>query len=55
MTAKKIVKLGEAKASLERKKYKALVLDTFDRLDRTDKRELAEKRAEVERKARNTF
>lgn len=52
---KKVVKLGEAKASLERKKYKDLVLDTFDRLKRDDMREVAEKRSEVERKARNTF
>lgn len=55
MKNKVVVKLGEAKASLERKKYKSAVLNAWDQMKRSEKRELFDKRSEVERKARNTF
>lgn len=38
---------------LARKKHAKMVLSIFDRFEREDKREKAEKRAEVERLARN--
>lgn len=40
---------------LQKAKYGALVLNAFDKMERQDKRELAEKRAEVERNARNRW
>lgn len=40
---------------LHKAKYKALVLDAFNKLERKKKREQAEHRSEVERKARNRW
>jgi hypothetical protein len=50
-----VVKLKEAKASIERKRYRTAVLESFDRLERVEKRNLSERRAEVERKAKRAF
>jgi len=49
----KPIDMKAAKARMERKKYAAMVLGTFSRLEHEDKRKLEEKRAEVERKARH--
>lgn len=43
----------QAKAEQERKQHAALVLATFDRMTHENNRERLEKKAEVERKARN--
>lgn len=51
----KVVKFKEAKASIERKRYASLVLSVFDEQDKHAKRQLVEKRAEVERKARKAL
>jgi hypothetical protein len=40
---------------LAAKKYARQVLETFDKLGHQQRREQTEKRAEVERKARNTI
>lgn len=53
MTDRRIVDMSEAKQKLERKKYNTMVLDAFDRLTHQADREVQEKRAEVEREARN--
>lgn len=51
----KVVRLKEAKASIERKRYGSAVLAEFDRQERGAKRPLIEKRAEVERKAKKAL
>lgn len=51
----KVVQLKEAKASIERKRYAAMVLKAYDKQDRQSKKPLMEKRAEVERKAREAL
>lgn len=51
----KVVQLKEAKASIERKRYGALVLAEFDRQEREAKKPLIEKRAEIERKAKKAM
>jgi hypothetical protein len=40
---------------LGKHKHKRLVLDAFDSLERQRDREVAEKRAEIQRKARNQY
>lgn len=49
----KPVDMNAAKKRLERKKYAALVLGSFDAASHAAKRKTEETRAEVERKARN--
>jgi len=49
----KPVDMNAAKKRLERKKYAALVLGSFDDIAHADRRKTEEARAEVERKARN--
>lgn len=44
----KVVDLGK-------EKYKRLVLDAFDKMQRQDQRERTDKKAEVEREARKKF
>ena len=51
----KVVQLKAAKAAIERKRYGALVLAEFDKQERQAKRPLIEKRAEIERKAREAL
>jgi len=51
----KVVQLKEAKASIERKRYAALVLKSYDTQERKVKKPLVERRAEVERKARESL
>lgn len=51
----KVINLKAAAAALQRKRYAALVLDCFDKQEHTAKREKAEQRSEVQRKARNTY
>lgn len=48
----KPIDLKAAKERLQRKKYEALVLSTWDRMTADEKRQQAQQRAEVERKAR---
>lgn len=48
-----IVDIKSAKERIERKKYAALVLGISDKMDHEDNKKIQEKRAEVERKARN--
>ncbi|WP_234192682.1 hypothetical protein [Pseudacidovorax sp. NFM-22] len=50
-----VIKFKAAKAAIQRKRYAGSVLSAWDRLDREQKRQQREQRAEVERKARNTF
>ena len=40
---------------LQKAKYRIMVLDAFDRLERQEKRQRAEHRADVERKARQRW
>lgn len=49
----KPVDIKAAKERLERKKHSALVLENFDKLVHAEKREIQERRAEIERIARN--
>lgn len=51
----KLIDLKAAKAARERKRYAALVLDCFDKQTYAAKRQQAEQRAEVQRKARAQF
>lgn len=51
----KVVQLKAAKVAIERKRYGALVLAEFDRQTRGVTNARAEKRAEVERKARKAL
>lgn len=51
----KVIKLNEAKASMQRRRYAGTALQQFDRLEREAKRQRAEQRAEVERKAREAL
>lgn len=53
MKPPKLIDLKAAKAARDRKRYAARVLQTFDDLKHADARELAEKRSETQRKARN--
>lgn len=46
------VSLAEARKRKEKERYAALVLQTFDDFDHTDKRKQLERRANVESKAR---
>ncbi|MDQ0035463.1 hypothetical protein J2W30_003231 [Variovorax boronicumulans] len=55
LRALKVVRLKEAKASIERKRYATLVLKAYDEQDRQAQKPLIEKRAEVERKARKSL
>lgn len=49
----KVVNIKAAKAAIERKRYADLVLRCFDEQEHATKRGQKEKRAEIERKARN--
>lgn len=57
--AKKVITIKEARkaveAKVERRAHAARVLDAFDKLERADNRAAAEKRSEVERKARHSI
>lgn len=53
MTDHKDQKAKAQVIDLNRRKYANLVLDTYDRMEHESKREKDEKRAEVERAARN--
>ena len=48
----KIVSLGDAKTQRERDQYRDLVLGAYDDLEHKDKRELLEKKSEIERASR---
>jgi hypothetical protein len=48
----KVVDLKAAKKEQERKRYAALVLKTFDEFEHADKREVLDRKAEVQIKAR---
>lgn len=51
----KVVQLKEAKASIERRKYKDQVLASYDNLSRATYRERRTVKADVERKAREAL
>lgn len=51
----KVIDLKAATAAIQRKRYAALVLDSFDKQEHAAKQKQAEKRSEVQRKARNQF
>lgn len=48
----KVIDLKAAKAASERKRYTDAVLKEFDRQEHSAKRELLDKRSEIQRKAR---
>jgi len=52
---KKVIDLSAARKAAEKKKYSALVLETFDRFEHDAKKRQREQAAEVRRKARNTL
>lgn len=47
------VSLAEARKQKEKERYAALVLTTFDQFEHADKREALDRRAEVERAAKD--
>ncbi|CAE6811032.1 hypothetical protein R69746_05618 [Paraburkholderia aspalathi] len=52
---KKVIDLSAARKAAEKRKYKDLVLEVYDRIERGEKRQQREQAAEVRRKARNTL
>jgi hypothetical protein len=50
---KKVIDIRAARKAAEKRKYSALVLDTFDRMQHENKREQNHKASNVRRKARN--
>lgn len=51
----KVIDIKAGKAKVERKKYAALVLNTFDRFEHQTEQQRKEVRALVQRNARNQF
>lgn len=52
---RKVLELQSAKKRLERKRYADLVLKTYDDQRHQENRQLQERRAEIERKAREAM
>ena len=50
---KKVVDIRAARKAAQKRKYNALVLDAFDRMEHEDKRQQREQAADVRRNARN--
>lgn len=48
----KVESLADIKKRREKEQHKSLVLDAFDRFEHADKRDQSERRADVERAAR---
>lgn len=51
----KVIDFKSAAKAVTRRRYAGLVLQSLDRLERDAKRQRAEKRADVERKAREAL
>lgn len=51
----KPIDIKAAEERLKRKRYAVQVLTAYDKIEHVDKRGKLEKRAEIERKARNQF
>jgi hypothetical protein len=50
---KKVVDIRAARKAAQKRKYSALVLDTFDRMEHESNRQQREQTAQVRRNARN--